>query len=123
MTNKELKEILALRVDGYSYEEIGEKYGLSKQRIHQIVRTAVDVPSMTKKKRYKYSNLYTEIAHNYSSVVDFAEQIGERPTTIYTWLSGKLPKNIKTLLKICKALDADIHYLFEEEMEEQEDDR
>ena len=115
--NAEKKEILAMRVDGYTYQEIGDKFGITKERVRQIIQeTAFDRPKEPKKKKYKYTNFFYAIVHQYGEVATFTREIGVPQTTIYTWLSGKLPTNIKTLLKVCKALDEDIYHLFEEEM-------
>ncbi|XOB41569.1 MAG: helix-turn-helix domain-containing protein [Candidatus Nealsonbacteria bacterium] len=35
---KRKKKILELRVKGYQLKEIGEALGISKQRVHQIIR-------------------------------------------------------------------------------------
>ena len=33
-------EIIALREKGWTYESIGQKFGITRQRVHQIIRRA-----------------------------------------------------------------------------------
>lgn len=36
MTREEKIDAFAMRLDGFTYEEIGQKYGMSRERVRQI---------------------------------------------------------------------------------------
>lgn len=52
MTREQKIEAFTMRIDGYSFNQIAEKFGVSRQAIQQILRYSI---STTKKKNFIYN--------------------------------------------------------------------
>lgn len=52
MTREQKIEAFTMRIDGYSFNQIAEKFGVSRQAIQQILRYSI---STTKKKNFTYN--------------------------------------------------------------------
>lgn len=52
MTRDQKIEAFTMRIDGYSFNQIAEKFGMSRQAIQQILRYSI---STTKKKNFTYN--------------------------------------------------------------------
>ena len=110
--NKErIMEMISMRIDGFTYEEIGKKFDVSKQRAHQVVLKAVN-ETPKKVRNYKYPNLYFRIMSNYSTAGEFAELVGVSKDKISNYLRGTTRPPLETVVKICELLEEDVAYLF-----------
>ena len=56
MTKEEKIDAFTMRLDGYTLQEIGDKYGLTKERIRQILEKSCKNERNTMK-NYVYPNL------------------------------------------------------------------
>lgn len=86
MTNEQKIDIFAMRVNGYTYREIGEKYGISRERVQQILLTAV---APRKQKPGEYPNISTWMAECRVTVLKMSEESGIARNSIYGYLKGR----------------------------------
>jgi predicted transcriptional regulator len=97
MTNEQRVEAYKMLLDGATYREVGEKFGLTHQRIHQIFSGQI---SKVKKYACIYPNIRRWIVENHITQPVFAEMVGVCPAAIHHYLSGKREPNKKTIDKI-----------------------
>lgn len=109
-----MRRILAMRQDGYTYNEIAEKFGVSRQRVHQIVQWQVQKPpkKLKKAEKYMYPNLYVRIVSEYRSISKFAEQSGFDRDKLYLYLRGERQPRLDTAIGIADYLGQDVRDLF-----------
>lgn len=97
MTNEQKVEALRMLMDGATYREVGEKFGLTHQRIQQIFS---GVLSKVKKYACIYPNIRRWIVKHHVSQPEFAELVGVCPAALHHYLSGKREPNKKIIDKI-----------------------
>lgn len=102
MTREQKEEVKRLRGSGMSYQAVGERFGVSKQRIHQITH-----PKPRKKKTpstagVKYPRIKKYLEENNISVAAFADACGVTRSTMYTNLKGDGGMNKSTIDAILK---------------------
>lgn len=89
MTREEKIEAFAQRLDGKTYEEIGKRFGVTKQYIEQILNVSGrDISA----RGVIYPNLYRYIREHYGSVPKFNDALGyagRNPTLMYKRLRGE----------------------------------
>lgn len=88
MTREEKIEAFAMRLDGKTYEEIGKRFGLTKQRIEQILNVSGRDMSL---RGIIYPNLLRHIREHYGSVPKFDDALcaGRNPSLMYRRLRGE----------------------------------
>lgn len=89
MTKEEVKDMFSMRVDGYSYRDIGEKYGVTRQRAQQILSRVIKGKSTSVRKNYIYPNIDNWMFENNISQSDIAKWAGCTQNTISSVLTGK----------------------------------
>lgn len=110
MTKEQKVEMFSMRLDGATYEEIAEKFGISKQRVNQIIHK--EPKNRCIEKKCIYSGLADYFASNGLSARQFFEKI--QFETSYTSFMRKLKgTSIFTLPEIKKIL-LYTHMSFEE---------
>lgn len=100
MTREEKIEAFAMRLDGKTYEEIGKRFGLTKQRIEQILNVSGRDMSL---KGIIYPNLCRHIREHYGSVPKFDDALGyagRNPNLMYRRLRGEGTIAISEVRKI-----------------------
>lgn len=85
MTREQKIEAFTMRIDGHSFNQIAEKFGVSRQAIQQILQYSIAV---TKKKdfTYKCSAISNYLFSNEISLRDLSKMIG----VSYGYLSHSL---------------------------------
>lgn len=105
MTNEQIFEAQKMREEGATLQEIGDKFGVSKQRISQIVQRGM----YCKKSRYHHSNacIYPNIAHwrkqNRYTMKQFSELSGIKITTLSNLLRGECSTSKKIIDQLLSA--------------------
>lgn len=117
MTDKQKIEALQMLLDGASYEEVGRKYCVSKQRVHSIFSGVIGKRRAGRKNSGKcvYPVLANWIAENCGNQIVFADLIGVHITTVSKFLLGKSSINMKTIDKILKATGMTYEECFKKE--------
>ena len=88
MTREEKIDAFTMRLDGYTLQEIGDKYGLTRERIRQMF-AAVTTESGISRKNYIYPNISDWMIGNNVSQGDLCKKLGCAQTTISSYLIGK----------------------------------
>ena len=88
MTREEKIDAFTMRLDGYTLQEIGDKYGLTRERIRKMF-AAVTTESGISRKNYIYPNIADWMIENNVSQCDLSKKLGCAPNTISTYLTGR----------------------------------
>lgn len=103
MTNDQKKEAFSMLVDGATYTEVAEKFGVSRQRVNQIFGSVFGESVWEKDKYAKYPAISNFMREERISLNKLSERTLRTPSTVGNYLSGKtdIPKSfIDEILKI-----------------------
>lgn len=113
MTREALIKICTMRIDGYTYQEIADEMGCTKQNVQQTIKDITD----SRKNRFfshsVYPNLIREIRIKHHSITEFSRISGIDYRRLQGLLTGKVKVSITEAITICKLFDKDVAYLFE----------
>ena len=123
MTNEELLDIVKMRLDGHTFEKIGEKYGITRQAVEQSIKSICGVKRGGRRKVSPkiymdiiYPNIrdkMVELEWGYSSL---AYKTGKSAVTIRNVLTGFIRNPKVNLAKqIASALDMNVEEAFRKE--------
>jgi transcriptional regulator with XRE-family HTH domain len=110
MTKQELVKAFEMKVDGFTYEEIGNHYGLSKQRIEQLLKSIL----VRKVTESKYPNLSLWIFERYKSYHAFCSSCGFTEVTFRQVMKGQKSPNMTTIKKLIEVTGMSFEELFSE---------
>lgn len=100
MNRETLIKVFAMRIDGSTYQEIGENLGFSKQYIEQELKRAINKGKTTYAKRYPQREMVVEyIADNNLSIGEFSKLIGVSYSNLVNFMRGE-NQSLKTAMKI-----------------------
>lgn len=122
MTREQKHQMLDMRLDGYSFEYIGERFGVSRQRAQQILSgKGSGKRNATSKQNRLGRYIFPKIAiwmneHDYTLAM-MAEEIGVRPTTLSKQLLGNVEPPLKTVRKIIEITGLPFEVAFERKVE------
>ena len=88
MTREEKIDAFTMRLDGYTLQEIGDKYGLTRERIRQMF-ASITTESGISRKKYIYPNISDWMIDNNVSQYDLCKKLGCAQNTISSYLTGK----------------------------------
>lgn len=104
MTKEEKMAMFSLRLDGYTLQEIADRYGISIERVRQIMKIGSMDERMDKSKnQWVYPNAVEWAERNRMSIYRIAADSGIPCSTLHNALKGKnQPKKstIDALLRI-----------------------
>lgn len=122
MTREQKHQMLDMRLDGYTYERIGERFGVSRQRIQQILsgegsgkRNATS--KQNRLERYVFPNIAVWMNEHDYTLTMMAEEIGILPTTLSKQLLGNSEPPLKTVRKIIEITGLSFEVAFERKAE------
>jgi len=100
MLNKErFMDMVSMKFDGYTLQEIGNKYGVSKQYVQESF-SSFFTPNKDAVRNCIYPNLKKRCLENKISVKQLSEMTGVNHTTIRDFFKGKRIPKTKTILKM-----------------------
>lgn len=104
MTREQKEEVKRLRGAGMSYQAVGERFGVSKQRIHQITHPKPRKRKHADMHEVKYLGIRRYLEENYLSMSMFANLVGMSNSTVL-WRSlkgdgGMTKKTIDAILRV-----------------------
>ena len=122
MTREQKHQMLDMRLDGYSFEYIGERFGVSRQRVQQILsgkgsgkRNAVS--KQNRLDRYIFPKIAIWMNETDYTLTMMAEEIGVFPTTLSKQLLGDSEPPLKTVRKIIEITGLPFEVAFERKVE------
>ena len=91
MTREEIIDAFTMRLDGYTLQEIGDKYGLTRERIRQMFASITTKSGISRKsyKNYIYPNISDWMIDNNVKQSDLSKKLGCAQNTISSYLTGK----------------------------------
>lgn len=104
MTKEEKIDAFTMRLNGYTLQEIGDKYGLTRERIRQMF-ASITTESGISRKNYIYPNISDWMIDNNVSQYDLCKKLGCVQTTISSYLTGRKPPSfafINLMLELTK---------------------
>ena len=107
MTREEKIDAFTMRLDGYTLQEIGDKYGLTRERIRQMFASITTKSGISRKsyKNYIYPNISDWMIDNNVKQSDLSKKLGCAQVTISSYLTGKNPPSfafINLMLELTK---------------------
>ena len=91
MTKEQKMEAFSMLIDGATYEAVAERFGVTRQRIHQIIPMGRNTkPTQKKEKpfRYIYPNIEKWMRENKMSLNDFSAKINHSVSCVNQCLLG-----------------------------------
>ena len=114
--NERQREAVMMRLDGYTYEEIGNRLGVTKQWAEQLCKNAIQGKScagMKIRRPCVYPKIAEYMERNRCSYTDIARTCGATYQTVKTFLSGKTKDiRLSTALKIAAMLGMTVEEAF-----------
>ena len=104
MTREEKIDAFTMRLDGYTLQEIGDKYGLTRERIRKMF-AQVTTESGISRKNYIYPNISDWMIDNNVKQSDLSKKLGCAQNTLSSYLTGKKSPSfafINLMLKLTK---------------------
>ena len=107
MTREEMIDAFTMRLDGCTLQEIGDKYGLTRERIRQMFASITTKSRISRKsyKNYIYPNISDWMIDNNVKQSDLSKKLGCAQVTISSYLTGKNPPSfafINLMLELTK---------------------
>lgn len=98
MTKQVKLDMFSMRLDGYTLQEIADRYGISKERVRQVMKVgSMDKKMGESKKKWVYPNAIKWAERNHISVYRIAADTGITPNTLHNALKGKHQPNKTTI--------------------------
>lgn len=113
MTAQEKYQILHMRANSCTYDEIGKLLGISSQRAHQIVQEMVN-PIPLRRKRYIYPNIARWMEARGLTQKAFAELLGCNQNVVHSFLTGKARPSYKLIKAVLKVTELPFEVAFAE---------
>ena len=113
MTRSDLIKICTMRIDGYTYQEIADAMGCSKQNIHQILKETLREKGRKMPSNFIYRNLGREILNTYGGIPKLCEETGLKHGRIYDMITGRVRVTLDEAIFFSDLFGKDIRYLFE----------
>ena len=104
MTREEKIDAFTMRLNGYTLQEIGDKYGLTRERIRKMF-ASIATESGISRKNYIYPNISDWMIDNNVKQSDLSKKLGCAQNTISSYLTGKNPPSfafINLMLELTK---------------------
>jgi transposase len=111
-----LIDMFTMKIDGKTYKEIGEKYGITKQAVEDELGRAMNKKNLILKHSFERRKLAEWITLHNLNVKEFAEMIGVADVTVRNFLNG-CNINSKTIFKIVNITGLTLQDLTEVENE------
>ena len=115
MTIEEQIEAYAMRLDGYALQEIADKFGVSRQRIQQIIGPGSGHSVRRPNPCMKYPNIGKWLIENKMTQCGLANKSGIASAYLSNILLGKINPGKKIIDKILLATGMTYEEAFKEE--------
>lgn len=89
-----------MRLDGFSYQEIAEKFGVSKQYINQMLQNVISERRNKAVNKIVYPNIANWLKDNECSISEFVIRVGIKRSTLDHKLRGRNKFNSDEIKRI-----------------------
>jgi len=115
MTAEQKIQMIEMRKQGKSYQEIAEQFGVTRQRVHQIVNPIFFNPIRCENRleKYVFPNIAIWMNENGLSLFDVQELTGIHERTIYGFLTGRTKPRFDSICKIIEVTGMTFEEAFE----------
>ena len=119
MNREDKIEVFKMRLDGFTYQEIAEKFGVSKQYINQMLQSAIGERRNKTVNKIVYPNIANWLKNNECSISEFAIRVGMKRPTLDGKLHGRRKFNSDEIKRILDVTGMKFEECFK--MKERED--
>ena len=99
MTREQKIDMFTMRIDGFTLQEIADKYGVTRERVRQILARSC-TESRFSRKNYIYPNLADWMSKNGINCTMLGKQLNVSKQSVYNILTGKNNPSFETLNRI-----------------------
>ena len=89
MTKDQVKDMFSMRLEGFTLLEIGEKYGISKERVRQLLSDAAGGRNRVIRKNYVFPNIENWMYEKDIMQDEIAKECGRSQNNVSSILIGK----------------------------------
>ena len=118
MTSQEKTALFQMRAEGATLQEIGDRYGLSKERVLQILNYTINCQEARKRKKYVYPEIRRWMFREALSQGDLAAELGVSQSMVSSYLTGKTRPGYAFICYICDKTGLDVKTAFRREPDE-----
>lgn len=123
LTNEQKIEMIKMRAEGFSLKEIGEKFGVSKQRVDQIFSSLLRKGGRVKRRKdYVYPNINKWMYENNVILSEFAKNTGTNVGNLSQKMKGKQDFSMKQIRNILNYTGMTFEEAFYEERKQDGDE-
>ena len=112
MTRTEMITAFEMRVDNYTYQEIADSLGYSRQHIHQALKNTLGTADIKISSKTIYPNLEKAIKSKHKTVSAFLPNTPFKSARIRDILYGKVKVSLEEAVWLSEYFDREITYLF-----------
>lgn len=113
MTRDEKIQAFAMRIDGYTLEEIADKFGVTREWIRQMLYKSVSCDNYRRK--YVYPEITKWMFENNINQKDICEMTGYKQNAVSYILIGRNQPSLKFISAICDAMQMQPSVAFKRE--------
>lgn len=119
MTRENLIKMCTMRIDGYTYQDIADEMGCTRQNAQQTLTALLGTNESRYYQNSIYPNLTKEIRIQHHKLTDFAKASGIDYRRLQGLLVGRGKISIDEVIIITKMLNKDVTYLFEKKAKQE----
>jgi len=125
MTREQKHQMFDMRLDGYTYERIGERFGISRQRVSQILsgKSTRGNCGARKQKRldaYVFPNIAVWINENNYTASQFSEEASIDKKSFSGYMRGQHEPTLSAIKAIINLTGLPFEVAFERKVEDNE---
>lgn len=98
MTKQEKVDMFAMRLDGATLQKIGDKYGITKERVRQILE--ISDSKRKPKAKWIYPNMGNYMVEHKISLKEFSEKCEIQYWTLSNYMNGKSEPSIGAIKRM-----------------------
>lgn len=94
ITTGDIIKMYSMRKDGFTYEDIGNRFGITRQWVEKILKGSINVKRINYKTKYpNHKKVVNFMLENDFSIAELADKIGIGYQTLRNFLADKIKGN------------------------------
>lgn len=98
-TKEEKLDVFAMRIDGFTLQEIGDKYGVTREAIRSMLSATCGESGIVKR-RYVYPNIAEWMMEKHMTQTELCKKIGIAQNTVSSIMRGRQNPNFSFVTAI-----------------------